>query len=69
MNDGTPYSAFEDFLRARLYEGSLDFDGLFCATDLLAHRTRPSVNQTELRAPEDVQIIGCDGTRSFGDQE
>ena len=69
VNDGTPYSAFEDFLRAHFHDGRLDFDGLFCATDLLAHRIRRSLNQMGLRVPEDVQIIGYDGARCFGDQE
>ena len=69
VNDGTPYSAFEDFLRAHLHNGKLDFDGLFCATDLLANKIRRSLNQMGPRVPEDVQIIGYDGARCFGDQE
>ena len=69
VGDGKPYSAYEDFLRSHLHDGKLDFDGLFCATDLLAHRIRRSLNQMGLRVPEDVQIIGYDGARCFGDQE
>ena len=69
INDGTPYSALEDFLRSHLREGKLDFDGLFCATDLLAHRIRRSLNHMGLRVPEDVQIVGYDGAQCFGNQE
>ncbi len=69
VNDGTPYSAFEDFLRSHLHDGRLDFDGLFCATDLLAYKIQRSLEQMGLRVPEDVQIIGYDGARCFGDQE
>ena len=69
VDDGTPYADFEAFLRAHLHDGRLDFDGLFCATDLLAHRVRGSLGRMGLRVPEDVQIVGYDGARRFGDQE
>ena len=69
VNDGTPYTAFEAFLRAHLHDGHLDFDGLFCATDLLAHRIRRTLLKMGLRVPEDVQIVGYDGARRFGEEE
>jgi LacI family transcriptional regulator len=36
VDDGTPYTAFEDFLQEHLREGKLNFDGIFCVTDNLA---------------------------------
>ncbi len=70
VDDGTPYSAFEDFLREHLRpEGGLDFDGIFCVTDALAYQIIRSLRSMGVRVPEDVQIIGFDGTRAFGDQD
>ena len=69
VNDGTPYTVFEDFLSKHISGGRPDFDGLFCATDLLAHPVHRSLLRMGLRVPEDVQIIGYDGVRCFGDQE
>ena len=67
VDDGTPYSAFEDFLREHLHGGKLDFDGIFCVTDVLAHQIIRSLRAMDLRVPEDVQVIGFDGIRHFGD--
>ena len=69
LDDGTPYTAFEDFLREHLHDGKLDFDGIFCVTDSLAYQIVNSLRSMGLRVPEDVQIIGFDGVRSFGDLE
>ncbi len=69
IDDGTPYSAFEDFLREHLHDGKLDFDGIFCVTDSLAHQILLTLRDMELRVPEDVQVIGFDGVRCFGDME
>ena len=69
VDDGTPYSAFEEFLREHLNGGKLDFDGIFCVTDSLAHQIIGSLRGLGLRVPEDVQVIGFDGVRSFGDLE
>ncbi|MDE7244856.1 MAG: substrate-binding domain-containing protein, partial [Oscillospiraceae bacterium] len=68
-NDGAPYSVFEDFLREHMCGGKPDFDGIFCVTDHLAHRIRGSLQTMGVRVPEDVQIIGFDGIRNFGDLE
>ena len=67
VDDGTPYTAFEDFLREHLHEGKLDFDGIFCVTDTLAHQIINSLRSMGQRVPEDVQVIGFDGIRHFGD--
>ena len=67
VDDGTPYSAFEDFLREHLHGGKLDFDGIFCVTDSFAYQIIRSLRNLGLRVPEDVQVIGYDGVRHFGD--
>lgn len=69
IDDGTPYSEFEAFLQEHLYSGKLDFDGIFCVTDALAHWTRNTLHNMGFRAPEDVQIIGYDGVRCFGNMD
>lgn len=69
IDDGVPHSEFWNFLREHLHDGKLDFDGIFCVTDSLAHLTRQALREMGLRVPEDVQIIGFDGIRRFGDME
>lgn len=69
IDDGTPYSAFEVFLREHLHGGKLDFDGIFCITDALAHWTRNILQEMNIRVPDDVQIIGFDGVRCFGNMD
>ena len=69
VDDGTPYSAFEEFLQEHMHDGKLDFDGIFCVTDSLAYQIMNSLKGMGLRIPEDVQIIGFDGSRHFGDME
>lgn len=67
LNDGDPYEDFLDFLQDHLHAGRLDFDGLFCVTDSMAHVMIGKLRQMGLRVPEDVQVIGFDGCRHFGD--
>ncbi len=67
LEDGAPFSAFEDFLTAHLHQGVLDFDGLFVGTDMLAWRIIQVLKKHGLRVPEDVQVIGFDGIRMFGE--
>ena len=69
LDDGTPYSAFEEFLAEHMHNGILDFDGIFCVTDSLAHQIIASLRAMGLCVPEDVQVIGFDGVRQFGDLE
>ena len=66
VDDGTPYSAFEDFLREHCHDNKLDFDGIFCVTESLAYQICRFLKGMDIRIPEDVQIIGFDGIRSFG---
>ncbi len=67
VDDGTPYEAFETFLQEHFRDGRLDFDGIFCVTDTLAYQIIRSLRGMNLRVPEDVQVVGYDGIRRFGD--
>ena len=69
LNDGEPYEKFEDFLREHMQDGKLSFDGIFCVTDTLAHSVIKMLLSLGLHVPDDVQVIGFDGARHFGDQE
>lgn len=69
LPDGSPLSAFEVFLRHNLLETDTPLDGLFCGTDQMAWQAMKMVRALGLRVPEDVQIIGFDGVRMFGDQD
>ena len=66
LDDGTPLSAFENFLRANMDGNRLTFDGLFCGTDTVAYQIIGILRGMGLRVPEDVQVIGFDGIRMFG---
>ncbi len=65
--DGAPFSEFEQFLRENLKNGELAFDGIFCVTDKLAFDVVNVLRKMGQRVPEDVQVIGYDGLRMFGD--
>ena len=69
LSDGDPYQNYVDFLQAHLHDGKLDFDGIFCITDSLTHLIRGTLKKMGLRVPADVQMIGFDGVRVFGDLE
>ncbi|MBP3610374.1 MAG: LacI family DNA-binding transcriptional regulator [Lachnospiraceae bacterium] len=67
VDDGTPYAAFENFLSEHIKEGKLEFDGIFCVTDSLAYQIINTLKYMNINVPEDVQVIGFDGIRQFGD--
>ena len=67
LHDGDPYQDFIDFLHSHYHDGKLDFDGMFCVTDALVYQIRGTLREMGLRVPEDVQMIGFDGIRHFGD--
>lgn len=69
LEDGAPFSRFEDFLTDHMENGKLSFDGIFLGTDMLAWQICQVLKHKGLRVPEDVQVIGFDGIRMFGDQE
>lgn len=69
LEDGQPFSEFERFLADHIIDGKLSFDGLFIGTDYLAWQIIKTLEKMGIRVPEDVQVIGFDGIRMFGDQE
>lgn len=69
LNDGDPYEEFETFLAEHIQNGKLTFDGIFCVTDGLAWYILKILRRLNQRVPEDVQLIGFDGTRHLGVQD
>ena len=69
LNDGEPYEEFETFLSSHIENGKLSFDGIFCVTDSLAYSVIQTLRKLGQRVPEDVQVIGFDGTRLLGDKD
>ena len=66
LEEGTPFSSFEAFLDAHMEDGRLLYDGLFCGTDTVAYQVIRYLLSRGVRVPEDVQVIGFDGIRMFG---
>lgn len=64
-----PISQFDDFLAEHVHDGKLDYDGLFCCSDLIAWYACKKLREMGIRVPEDVQIIGYDGIQAFGEYE
>lgn len=69
ISDGDPYSEFEEFLASHIHEGRLSFDGIFCVTDGLAYSIIKTLRKLNQKVPDDVQVIGFDGTRHFGNKD
>ena len=69
LEDGQPFSEFERFLSGHIKDGKLSFDGLFIGTDSLAWQIIRLLKKMSIRVPKDVQVIGFDGIRIFGDQD
>ncbi len=69
LNDGESLEEFDIFLREHFHDGRLDFDGIFCVTDNIAFDVIRMLKRMKLRVPEDVQVIGFDGVRNFGDKD
>lgn len=65
LNDEEGLAPFRDFLAGHMDGGKLAFDGIFCVTDTLAIHVRNFLEELGLRVPEDVPLIGFDGTRHF----
>ena len=49
------------FLEEHITDGSFDFDGIFCNSDLLANRVIRFLRERGVGIPDQVQIIGYDG--------
>ena len=69
LNDGDSLDEFEPFFKEHMAGGRLAFDGLFCVTDSVAYSVIQILKRLGQRVPEDVQVIGFDGTRMFGDKD
>ncbi|MCM1049422.1 MAG: LacI family DNA-binding transcriptional regulator [Clostridiales bacterium] len=69
LNDGDSFEEFEKFLTDNISGGKLNFDGIFCVTDNLAFSVIKMLNKLKIKVPADVQVIGFDGTRRFGNME
>lgn len=66
LNDGDSFEEFDEFLASHIQNGKLDLDGLFCVTDSVAHYVLKVLRRMNQRVPEDVQVIGFDGTKDIG---
>lgn len=60
---------FEQFLRDHIVDGKMTVDGIFCGTDRVAFCIRELLTEMGFSVPQDVQIIGFDGLRRFGEKE
>lgn len=69
INDGESYQEFETFLAGHIKNGKLDFDGLFCVTDTLAYDILKTLARLGQNVPGDVQVIGFDGIKYFGNKD
>ena len=69
IEDGEPFEEFETFLIEHLHDGKLSFDGIFCVTDGLAYSIVKTLQRLQQRVPEDIQVIGFDGTKYFGNKD
>lgn len=69
LNDGDSIEEFEHFISEHIHEGTLSFDGIFCVTDRLACHVLGMLQKLGIRVPEDVQLIGFDGIRAFGNMD
>lgn len=66
INDGDSFEEFEHFITEHIHDGRLSFDGIFCVTDRLALHILEILLKLGIRVPKDVQLIGFDGIRIFG---
>lgn len=61
--------SIRDFItRNKRADGTLEFDGVFANTDYHAYQLKGILESMGFRVPEDVQIIGFDGIRKFGEE-
>lgn len=65
FNHGDECGPVFDYIDARVREDSFPYDGIFCCADFLACSVRQKLEAIGRRVPEDVQLIGFDGTPRF----
>ncbi len=69
LDDADSFNEFEAFLSDHIFDGKITFDGIFCVTDRLSCHVLKVLRGLHQRVPEDVQLIGFDGIRSFGSMD
>ena len=69
LEDSQPIEQFDSFLAEKMEHGRLPYDGIFLGTDFLAWRIIRTLARLGVNVPQDVQVIGFDGIRMFGDQD
>ncbi len=69
VGDNEPYDIFEQFLANHVTDGKVSLDGIFCVTDGLAYFVMKILHSLGINVPQDVQLIGYDGIRFFGDTD
>lgn len=67
IEEGDSYEEFKKFLAGHMQDGGMSLDGIFCVTDGLAFFVVQMLKELGLQVPEDVQVIGFDGTSIYGD--
>ena len=67
LNDEDGFAPFHEFLKERIKDGRLEYDGIFCSTDQLAVNIVKTLGTMGLSVPEDVQVIGFDGLLNYID--
>ena len=64
LDDSDTEEPFYRFIEEHIVDGRFEYDGIFCNTDKLACLVWSKLTELGVRVPEDVQIIGYDGTIS-----
>lgn len=59
--DDEPEEPIFRFLEDHIKDGTLEYDGVFCNSDILASRVIRFLNEKGISVPDQVQIIGYDG--------
>lgn len=65
LNECTDMEVFRAYFQKHMADEKLEYDGIFCSTDLLAAQIHALLEDMGIRVPEQVQIIGFDGIRRF----
>lgn len=65
LNGYSNMNVFREYFEKHMTGGMLEYDGIFCCTDLLAAHIHSLLTDMGIRVPEEVQLIGFDGIRRF----
>lgn len=69
LNDGDSIELFKDFLVEHICSTGFTLDGIFCVTDTLAYFILKYLRELKISVPEQVQVIGFDGSRILDTQD